>query len=119
MNADFCQGPTAAEIVETVRTWLADGAPDAAGFQGKVVANALGIVARELGLAPAAEARARVRLTALTGRDGTLGALETALCAMIDSGAIALDDAALADHLRESARDRLAIDQPRYRSLLG
>ena len=43
---------------------------------------------------------------------------ETALCAMIERREIALDDPHLRDHLRESARDRLAIDQPRYRSLL-
>ena len=111
-------GPTAGEIVAVVAAWLEAGAPDAAGFVGKVAANALGIVARELELGPAVEARALARLTALTGATGNIDDHETALCAMIERREIALDDPRLRDHLRESARDRLAIDQPRYRSLL-
>ena len=115
MNA----GPTAAEIVVAVSAWLADGAAGAADFQGKVAANALGIVARELDLGPAAAARASARLSALTGGVGSVVELEEAVCAMIDTGVIALDDPRLVEHLRATARDRLAIDQPRYRSLLG
>lgn len=115
MNA----GPTAAEIVAAVSAWLADGAAGADGFAGKVAANALGIVARELEQGPAAEVRAVERLTALTGRTGDANTLEQALCAMIEAGTIPRDDPCLADHLSQTARDRLAIDQPRYRSLLG
>ena len=115
MNA----GPTAHEIVTAVAAWLTDGAAGADGFAGKVAANALGIVARELDQGPAARAKAVERLMALTGRMGTVDALEQALCAMIEADEIGLDDPRLADHLRQTARDRLAIDQPRYRSLLG
>lgn len=111
--------PTAAEIVAAVVRWLDGGAPDATGFAGKVAANALGIVARELDLGPAAEARAVTRLEALTGRAGSFAALEQALCEMIERHEIALTDPLLREHLRATARDRLAIDQPRYRSLLG
>ena len=114
MNA----GPTAAEIVAAVARWLEDGATGATGFHGKVAANALGIVARELDLGPAPERRAAERLVALTGADGSAAELEAALCSMIERGAVSLTDPALIEHLRETARDRLAIDQPRYRSLL-
>lgn len=115
MNA----GPTAAEIVAAVARWLEDGAPGGAGFHGKVAANALGIVARELDLGPPAKRRAIERLAALTGKAGSVAELEGVLCAMIERGAVPLTDPALIEHLRETARDRLAIDQPRYRSLLG
>lgn len=111
--------PTAHEIIAAAAAWLDNGAPDASGFAGKVAANALGIVARELDLGPAAEARAVERLAALTGRAGSFADLEAALCDLIDAGAVDLDDPRLATHLRDTARDRLAIDQPRYRSLLG
>lgn len=111
--------PTASEIVAAVQAWLENGAPDAAGFAGKVAANALGIVARELDLGPAAQASAVTRLEALTGRTGPFAALEQALCDMIERHEIALTDPTLVTHLRATARDRLAIDQPRYHSLLG
>lgn len=111
-------GPTAAELCAAVSRWLDAGAAGADSFHGKVAANALAIVTRELELGPAAQARALARLTALTGRTGDFDALEAALCDLIERGAIPLADPALHDHLRETARDRLAIDQPRYRSLL-
>lgn len=111
-------GPTAAALCTAVARWLDEGAAGADGFYGKVAANALAIVARELDLGPAAQARAIARLTALTGRTGSFADLEAALCAMIDRRDIALTDPALLAHLRASAGDRLAIDQPRYRSLL-
>lgn len=111
-------GPTAAELCTAVARWLEASAAGADGFHGRVAANALAIVARELDLGPAAHALAIARLTALTGRTGSFADLETALCEMIDRRDIPLTDPALHAHLRATARDRLAIDQPRYRSLL-
>ena len=111
-------GPTAAQLCAAVARWLDAGATGADGFHGKVAANALAIVARELDLGPEAEARALDRLTALTARTGTFADLEAALCKMIDAGTIPITDPALQAHLRATAHDRLAIDQPRYQSLL-
>lgn len=106
--------PTAAEL-----SAAAARIPDGDGFEARVAANARGIVAREAALWPAAEARAIVRLRSLTGRDGDFATLDAALAAMIRDRAIAATDPALLDHLRESARDRLAIDQPNYVHGLG
>ena len=111
--------PTPREIVAAVAAWLERGAPDAAGFAGKVAANALGIVTRDLDLGPASQARAVARLEALTGRTGSFAELEAPLCATIEQRRIDLTDPALRDRLAATARDRLAIDQPRYRSLLA
>ncbi|WP_425228775.1 DUF6285 domain-containing protein [Sphingomonas sp.] len=112
-------GPAAAGIVAAVIGWLDAGAPDAGGFQGKVAASALAIVARELEHGPSAEAEAIERLRTITGATGSFDKLESTLCTLIDRGGIAPDDPALLHHLRQTARDRLAIDQPRYRSLLA
>ena len=106
-------GPTAAELAAA-----ADRAGDS-DFERRVAENARGIVAREASLWPAAAARAVVRLRALTARDGNFAELERALIEMIETRAIAPTDPALLDHLRATARDRLAIDQPRYVHDLG
>jgi hypothetical protein len=41
------------------------------------------------------------------------------LCAQIASGKITLDQPALREHLRATAMDRLAIDQPSYSAYLA
>lgn len=110
--------PTAQELVEGVATWLpVDGS--AGGFQLRVARNALQIAARELALAPAADARAAERMAALLGREGTRDELDRALVEAIRSGAIAPDDPALLAHLKAAALDALAIDQPKYAHELG
>lgn len=112
-------GPTAAEILTSVRHWLDSGADNAHGFHGKVAANALAIAQRDIDSWPAAEARAVARLEAITGRAGSFDDLEARLCAMVRDGEVAVADSRVREHLRATAIDRLAIDQPSYRSLLG
>ena len=106
--------PTAAEL-----SAAAARIPDGDGFEARVAANARNIVAREAALWPAAVARAVTRLRALTGRDGDFTTLEAALADMIRTRALPPGDPALLHHLRETARDRLAIDQPGYVHGLG
>ncbi len=106
-------GPTAAKLI---------AAADRAGhsdFEQRVAANARGIAEREAALWPAAEARAVARLRALTGHHGDFAALEAALAALIRDRVIAATDPTLLHYLRETARDRLAIDQPNYVHGLG
>lgn len=105
--------PSAQELVESVANWLPlDGSASAFGL--RVARNALGIAARELALAPAADARAVERMAALLGRTGTRDALDAALVEAIRTGAIAPDDPRLLTHLKAAALDALAIDEPNY-----
>ena len=89
----------------------------ALAYQARVAANMLDIVARQLTLAPAAEAAERARLQALLGAPQTddLAALNQRLAEALAAGT--LDPAtqpALADHLWRTTLDKLAVDQPRY-----
>lgn len=109
------EGPRKDELLEATLAWL-DGAPTSAdGFHRKVAANALGIVSRELAQWPAAAAAAVARMQAILGRDGDYATLNTALAVALRDGSVNGDDAAVFDHLRRTALDTLAIDQPRYR----
>lgn len=105
--------PTAHEIVDGVARWLAVDSPPS-GFQLRVARNALEIAARDMAQSPDADARAAARLRALLGVDGDRDALDRALVAALRDGRIAPDAPALLAHLRATALDTLAIDQPRY-----
>lgn len=98
------------ELAGSLRDWARSGADLAvdafARFEARVAANAAGLLERELRLGPVfAEAR-RHRLLAM-GRDAaTLGARLRAITGPLDL--------ALWTHLRATALERIAIDQPRY-----
>ena len=85
-------------------------------FQTRVTVNVLAQVQRELALAPEQESRERERLVALLGHPGDRDALSRELAARIRSGAIALDDPALLDHLRRSLVEALRINNPKWLS---
>ncbi len=74
----------------------------------------LAMIERELRLGPELDAAETRRLEALTGSEGTLRALNEALARSIRSGAVALDDPRLLDHLRRTAADALRINNPRW-----
>lgn len=113
------EGPRKEELVEATTAWL-EGAPTSAdGFHRKVAANALGIVSRELAQWPAAEAAAVARMGTILGVDGDYGSLNAALAERLRDGSVSGDDPAVFDHLRRTALDTLAIDQPRYRHELA
>ena len=128
--------PSAAELVEAVRAFLADKVlPEVHGrtaFHARVAINALAIVERELQSGPAARRAALARLEHLVADQAAAGGdeddeqrrqrLERELCRRIRSGALPIDDPALAEHLWQSTLDALAIDQPGYsgyRAALG
>ena len=67
-----------------------------------------------LALGDAAEQAAATRIKALLGRDGSYDELNAGLADAIRAGTIAWDDPHLLAHLAATARDMLAIDQPRY-----
>jgi aminoglycoside phosphotransferase (APT) family kinase protein len=113
--------PPVDELVASVRDFLrgdvAGATQGRTSFLARVAANSLDVALRELALGAAHRARQSERLRALLGREGELDALRTALCERLRDGSLALDAPGLADYLRESAVNQLAIDQPGYAGL--
>ena len=115
--------PRSDELLESVRDFLRN---DLRGrlkgrdaFLSLVASNSLDIVLRELTLGPAHVAAERLRLLALV--DGEAGesidGLRRRLSAGLRDGSIPLERPGLADHLRATVVNQLAIDQPRYSGL--
>ncbi len=109
--------PSMAELLQAVIDWLEQPPcePAREAYLRLVARNALGIVQREMALAPDGDARAAARLEGLLGMAGPLPELEVALAARLRDGFVSPDDPALLAHLRQRSLDQLAIDQPRYR----
>jgi hypothetical protein len=110
--------PSALELVTAVREFIEKHAMPAlqgrTAFHARVAVNALAIVARELEQGQAAATDEHRRLSVLLGQDGTLEDLNRELCRRIRNGEIALDDAALGEHLVKATLAKVAIDQPSY-----
>jgi hypothetical protein len=110
--------PTPAEILPPIVAFLkGDVLPKLSGrdlFQLRVAINALELIGRELALAPTSDAAELARLTALLGHDGALEALNAELAERIAAGDVTLETPGLAAHLRATAMEKLAVDQPRY-----
>ena len=83
-------------------------------FQTRVTINVLSTVKRELELREQQAASERERLAALLGHDGEVDALSAELSDQIRDGAVALDDPALRNHIRQSLADALAINNPKW-----
>lgn len=109
--------PRGAQILDIVIAQLrgqAPLAPERARFEQRVLIAALELVQRELSLSPASDAAERQRLEALLGETGGLLSLNRALAARIREGTLTLDSPGLAEHLRATAMEKLAVDQPSY-----
>ncbi len=117
---------TAAELLAGVRAFLRDEVlphlEGASAYKGRVAANILAIVGRELDFGTAADRAELAGLERLLGECATpelspeaaLDALNAQLCAGIRSGALdGRRDAVLA-HVRETVRAKLAIVNPAY-----
>ena len=107
--------PTSAVMLDGVVQYLRSEALPATGgdFNMRVSINILELVARELRQQDDAEAREHQRLVSLIGA-GELEALRDAFCGGIADGSFDITDPKVAQHLRLTAMDRIAIDQPRY-----
>ena len=109
--------PTAAELQQALDLFeqQAAGPDDGRGvFMTRVADNARALLAREAALGPAATESEQARLAALLARDGDAATLNRQLCDALRSGALAPRDPAVLAHLRATALDRIAIDQPTY-----
>ena len=87
-------------------------------FHARVAANMLDIVERQIRLAPAAERDELNRLHELLGVDGTVAELNRELCQRIADGRVVPLTPGLMEHLWLVTLDKLAVDQPRYDTLV-
>ncbi len=113
--------PNTEELLVSVRDFLRQDLR--AELQGRnnflslVASNSLDIVLREMKLGPAHLAKEMSRLKDLLGTEGPLLELRCKLSVAIRDGSMSLDHPGLADHLRNTVVNQLAIDQPRYSGL--
>ncbi len=117
------QHPAATELLASVSSFLRDellpSLSGALAFNLRVGINAIEVVRRELEQGADAAARERNRLAALLGGDGGLDAMRSELCRKIAAGELTLEQPALREHLRATAMERMAIDQPSYSAYLA
>jgi len=112
--------PDIAELLEAVAAFLREQVvPTTEGqvaFHARVAANTLDIVRREVQIGPLAQASEQARLHALLGPDAPtdLADANRLLCTRIATGELDVATSSLIDHLRQTTRDKLAIDQPGY-----
>jgi len=85
-------------------------------FQLRVSCNALDLIARQMELAPAADAAELERLTKLLGHGGDLAALNAEVAEKIAQGELTLETPGVKDHLWATTLAKLAVDQPQYGS---
>lgn len=93
--------------------------PERTRFLLRVAANAADLVNRQLELEPGYDAAELKRLSALLGTEGTLTEQTARLCEAIESGEISLKSEGLVDHLRATALEKLAVDQPKYSAFVA
>jgi len=86
-------------------------------FLARVAANALDIAARDNAVGELHRARQTDRLRRLLAMDGHLESLCRHLAKRLRDGSMPLDHPGLAEALRESVVNQVAIDQPRYSGL--
>lgn len=110
--------PKAEELAQAVARWIDQirpGLDPRNAFLARVAANALGTVARELAMGPAAELAAAERMAGVLGHEGAHAELTTELCGRLRSGELGVQTAGLLAALKANVLDQLAIDQPNYR----
>ncbi len=110
--------PSAAELTEALAAFDTASATDArAMFLARVADNARATLEREAALGPAAKVAAVARLKVLLGAEGGFEALNAELCDRLREGRLSPLDPAVLGHLKASAIDQIAIDQPGYSGL--
>jgi hypothetical protein len=110
--------PPATDLLDAVREFLERGLlPALSGdlrFQCRVAINVLGIVTRELALAPAQREAERRRLARLLGQEGSIDELNRELARRIREGTMGEGTPGLLDHLRVTSVEALRIDNPKW-----
>ena len=110
--------PRIEELLASVRDFLrGDVMAETRGrtnFLARVAGNSLDIVRRDLLLGDEHRANEKARLQALFDAQAGLDELRWRLVAGLRDGSIPLDLPGLAEHLRATVVNQVAIDQPRY-----
>lgn len=110
--------PRIDELVTSVRDFLRGDVMDATAgrtnFLARVAGNSLDIVLRQLALGEGAREAEHARLRELLGTDGSLSELRWQLTRALRDGGMSLDAPGLAEHLRATVVNQIAIDQPKY-----
>ncbi len=83
-------------------------------FMARVAGNSLDIVLRDQALGPVHRKLEQKRLAALLGIEDSLEKLRWRLVRGLREGEIPLDHPGLAEHLRHTVVNQIAIDQPKY-----
>lgn len=107
--------PTAADLVESVRGFLAEVEASLSGreaFHAKVAGNVLAIVERELRERP--EAVETAALARLLGHDAPLAELRAEACAALRDGRLDATTPGLLDSLIDASLARIAVDNPKF-----
>jgi hypothetical protein len=86
-------------------------------FMARVASNSLDIVLRDMMTGPAHRREELRRLQSLLKADGTLEALRWQLVHGLRNETISLDQEGLAEHLRTTVANQVAIDQAGYSGL--
>ena len=110
--------PRIDELVTSVRDYLREDVMQATNgrtnFLARVASNSLDVALRELAVGDQHRSLQADRLRRLFGQDGDLESLRWALVNRLRENEIALDHPGLAEYLRESVVNQVAIDQPNY-----
>jgi hypothetical protein len=113
--------PRTDELLRSVRDFLHQDVMNATSgrnnFLARVAGNSLDIVLRELAVGPEHRRREQERLRALLGGDGDLEVLRWKLVHALREGTLPLEAPGLAEHLRATVVNQVAIDQPKYSGL--
>jgi len=117
---DVC--PSTAELAEAVREHLQQEVlgqlEGKAAYELRIAANILAIVQREAELGPGADRREHERLVQLLDQSGDSNLLNAELANRIRLRKLGPDSQGLLQHLRATAIDQLAIDNPKYTAYL-
>ena len=110
--------PRTDELLTSVRDYLRgevmDSTAGRTNFLARVAGNSLDIVLREMASGPAQRRLELERLQSLLARDTPLQDLRWHLVNGLRDGTIRLDMPELAEHLRTTVVNQIAIDQPKY-----
>ncbi len=113
--------PHTAEIIASVRDYLRDDVMTSASgrtkYLARVAANSLDIAARDVEVRALLEQREQHRLGTLLAATGSADELRRRLVEALRDGSMALDHTGLAEYLRDSVANRVAVDQPKYSGL--
>lgn len=107
--------PSAADLVDSVRGFLAELESELSGrqaFHAKVAGNVLALVERELRQQP--EAVEAAALAGLLGREAPLAELRSAACAALRGSDLDAQTPGLLDALTAGTLARLAVDNPKF-----